>query len=365
MSDPREGRKVAVVLFNLGGPDSLKAVRPFLFNLFRDRAIIGLPAIARLPLAALVAFTRNKEASGNYAHMGGSTPLLRETQAQAQALEAALAGAGRPGDEVKAFIAMRYWTPFTEDAAREVAAWGPDEVVLLPLYPQFSTTTTASSLMAWRRAYKGPGRSRTVCCWPTLDGLIQAHADHLVGVWEGAGKPDGLRLLFSAHGLPERVIEAGDPYQWQVERTCAAVVDRVRGRLGGESGVVDWRVCYQSRVGPLKWIGPSTPEAIETAAGEGMGVMITPIAFVSEHVETLVELDRDYSELAESLDAPHYLRVPALGVAQTFIAGLAEMVHRALRRDDDVESDSEVRICPAEFGRCPARFGQKSAQARV
>ncbi|MBE7218744.1 MAG: ferrochelatase [Caulobacteraceae bacterium] len=365
MSEARRGRKVAVVLFNLGGPDSLEAVRPFLFNLFKDPAIVGLPAIARLPLAALISFTRNKEASANYAHMGGSTPLLRETEAQARALEAALEAGDTAGDEVRAFIAMRYWAPFTEATAREVAAWGPDEIVLLPLYPQYSTTTTGSSLAAWTRAYSGPGRTRTVCCWPTLDGLVQAHADHLVEVWEAAGRPDGLRLLFSAHGLPERVIEAGDPYQWQVERTCAAVVDRVRGRLGGDSGVVDWRVCYQSRVGPLKWIGPSTPEAIETATGEGMGVMVTPIAFVSEHVETLVELDRDYSELAESLGAEHYLRVPALGVAEKFIEGLADVVRRALRREAEVESDGAVRICPAEFGRCPARLAQAPAQARA
>ena len=355
-------RRVAVVLFNLGGPDSLKAVRPFLFNLFKDPAIIGLPLAARLPLAALIATTRRKEASANYAHMGGASPLLRETQAQADALTAALAA---DGDEVRSFLAMRYWKPFTETAAREVAAFAPDEIVLLPLYPQFSTTTSASSLAAWTRAYKGPGRVRTVCCWPVLDGLVQAHADHIVRVWEDAGRPDGVRLLFSAHGLPEKIIKDGDPYQWQVEQTCQAVVERVTGRLGGAGGVVDWRVCYQSRVGPLAWIGPSTPEAIEAACTDGMGVIITPIAFVSEHVETLVELDRDYAELAEGLGCAHYLRVPAVGVTEAFITGLAGAVRRALARPADVESDGSPRICPAAFGRCPATRSAAPAEARI
>lgn len=356
------GRRVAVVLFNLGGPDSLKAVRPFLFNLFRDPAIIGLPAVARLPLAALIATTRRKEASENYAHMGGASPLLRESQAQADALAAVLSG---EGDEVRCFLAMRYWKPFTEETAREVAAWSPDEVVLLPLYPQFSTTTTGSSLAAWTRAYRGPGRVSTVCCYPTLDGLTQAHADHIVRVWEEAGSPPGLRLLFSAHGLPEKIIADGDPYQWQVERTCEAVVERVTGRLGGDEGVLDWRVCYQSRVGPLKWIGPSTPEAIEAAATEGLGVIVTPIAFVSEHVETLVELDRDYAALADKLGCPHYLRVPAVGVASAFIDGLAAAVGRALGRPPEVESDGAVRVCPTQFGRCPARRELAPADARI
>ena len=355
-------RKVAVVLFNLGGPDSLKAVRPFLFNLFRDPAIIGLPAVARLPLAALIATTRTKEASANYAHMGGASPLLRESQAQADALAAVLAA---DGDEVRCFLAMRYWKPFTEDTARAVAAFAPDEVVLLPLYPQFSTTTTGSSLAAWTRAYQGPGQVRTVCCYPTLDGLLQAHADHIVRVWEEAGAPEGLRLLFSAHGLPEKIIQGGDPYQWQVERTCEAVVERLTGRLGGDTGVIDWRVCYQSRVGPLKWIGPSTPEALETAAQEGLGVIVTPIAFVSEHVETLVELDRDYAELADKLGCPHYLRVPAVGVAGAFIDGLAAAVRRALQRPAEVEADGVVRVCPVEFGRCPARRALAPAEAHA
>ena len=348
---PVEGhgrRRVAVVLFNLGGPDGPEAVRPFLYNLFNDPAIIGLPWPARPLLAALISSRREAEAGANYALMGGASPLLRETEAQARALEAATAS---DDDEVRAFIAMRYWSPFTEAVAREVAAWRPDEVVLLPLYPQFSTTTSASSLKIWARRYRGPGRVRTVCCFPELDGLVEGYARSILGVWEAAGRPAGVRVLFSAHGLPEQVIRRGDPYQWQVERTAAATAARLASLWDGP---LDWRVCYQSRVGPLKWIGPSTPDAIADAVGDGLGVLLAPIAFVSEHVETLVELDREYAELAEGLHAPHYLRAPTVSVRPDFIAGLAAVVRRALARVGGVESDGGARLCPARWTRCPA-----------
>jgi ferrochelatase len=195
-------RRVAVVLFNLGGPDSPKAVRPFLFNLFRDPAIISLPGPARLAVAALISTTRAKSARANYAVMGGASPLLRETEAQAEALRAELIRAA-PGIEAEVFVAMRYWKPFVDQTAKAVERFAPDEVVLLPLYPQFSTTTTASSLSAWTRAYRGPGEVRAVCCYPDEAGLVEAHATKIEQAWEKAGRPENLRLLFSAHGLPE------------------------------------------------------------------------------------------------------------------------------------------------------------------
>ena len=349
MSAPR--RKVAVVLFNLGGPDSLDAVQPFLFNLFNDPAIIGLPWPARPLLARLISTRRNAEASANYALMGGASPLLRETEAQARALEAAMGAVGPEGDEVRAFLAMRYWRPFTEDCAAEVAAWAPDEVVLLPLYPQFSTTTTGSSLKIWARRYRGPGRVRTVCCFPELAGLVEGYARSIARTWDAAGRPQSVRVLFSAHGLPEQVIKRGDPYQWQVEQTAARTAARLAPLWDGP---LDWSVCYQSRVGPLKWIGPSTPDAVTAAVGEGKGVLLCPIAFVSEHVETLVELDREYAELAHKLHAPHYLRAPTVSVMPDFIRGLAEVVERALLRPGGVESHDGARICPARWTRCPA-----------
>lgn len=342
-------KKLAVVLFNLGGPDGPRAVRPFLFNLFRDPAIIGAPALIRYPLAALISTTREKMAKANYAIMGGGSPLLPETKKQAQALETALATA-LPGVEAKCFIAMRYWHPLTGETARQVAAFAPDEVVLLPLYPQFSTTTTGSSLKAWRKTYKGSGFETTVCCYPTDGGLVDAHARMIRETWEKAGSPTNIRLLFSAHGLPEKVILAGDPYQKQIEATAAAVAAKLPAGI-------DWTVCYQSRVGPLKWIGPSTDEEIRRAGAEGKGVMITPIAFVSEHVETLVELDHEYADLAKDVGAAPYVRVPALGGAPEFIDGLVGAVRNALGKLAGSVAPACGWRCGAEWSKCPRREG--------
>lgn len=332
--------RLAVVLFNLGGPDGQDAVRPFLANLFRDPAIIGAPALIRYPLAELIARRREAAAKANYRRMGGGSPLLPETERQAAALEAALAPAA---STVRVFVAMRYWKPFSAETAREVAAFAPDEIVLLPLYPQFSATTSASSLKAWRQAYRGIGRTRTICCYPSATGFVEAHAKAIRQRWETGGRPDRVRLLFSAHGLPERVVAGGDPYQAQVEATAAAVAAAV-------PELPDWRVCYQSRVGPLKWIGPSTESEIRQAGAEGLGVVVSPIAFVSEHVETLVELDHDYALVAEAAGCAPYLRVPALGVETAFIAGLADAVLRALQ--------GPAATSPAGPWRCPDRFGK-------
>ena len=337
--------RVAVVLFNLGGPDGPKAVRPFLFNLFRDPAIISLPAVMRLPLAAAISSGRAKAARANYALMGGASPLLPETRAQAAALEAELRRA-RPELEVKVFVAMRYWRPLAAETAREVAAFGPDEIVLLPLYPQYSTTTTASSLADWAKAYKGTGRSRAVCCYPTARGLAMAHAAAIRQVWEAGGRPSNIRLLFSAHGLPQRVIDAGDPYQAQVSATAQAAAV-----LLPEIG--EWEVSYQSRVGRLKWLEPSTEDAIRQAAADGKGVLVCPIAFVSEHVETLVELDHDYARLARSLGISTYLRARTPGVAASFIEALARAALDSLGRE--AAKPFGPWLCPAGLGKCAAR----------
>ncbi|HEX8569249.1 MAG TPA: ferrochelatase [Caulobacteraceae bacterium] len=341
-------RRVAVVLFNLGGPDGPDAVCPFLFNLFNDPAIIGLPALFRTPLARLISSRREETAKANYAIMGGGSPLLPETRKQAEALDAELARRLRDA-EARCFIAMRYWKPFVEDAAAEVAAWGPDEIVLLPLYPQFSTTTTGSSLQAWEKAYRGPGRARAVCCYPDQPGFVDAYADAVRLTWEQAGRPENVRLLFSAHGLPEKVVKGGDPYQAQVEATAAVVL----ARLAPWSP--EWEICYQSRVGPLKWIGPATDDCVRAAGAEGKGVLLAPIAFVSEHVETLVELDHEYRALADASGVPVYLRAPTVSVMHSFIAGLAETVTAALARPPATETACGGRWCDARWSRCPAR----------
>lgn len=338
--------RLAVVLFNLGGPDRPESVRPFLYNLFRDPAIIGLPAFARYPLAALIAATRNKTATANYAVMGGASPLLPETEAQARALAGALK-AKAPGVEARVFIAMRYWSPLAKETARELAAFAPDEVVLLPLYPQYSTTTTASSLKDFKRAYRGPGALREVCCYPTAPGLVTAFADAIRDTWERAGKPSNIRLLFSAHGLPQKIVDDGDPYRAQVEATAAAIAARI-------PELADWRISFQSRVGPLKWLEPSTRAEVRRAGADGKGLLVAPIAFVSEHVETLVELDHEYAHLARQVGAEPYLRAPTPGVRQPFIDDLA----RAVLAAGGGTNPYGPWLCPAGLAQCACRRGE-------
>lgn len=343
-------RRVAIILFNLGGPDSLAAVRPFLFNLFNDKAIIGAPQPLRFLLAQLISHTRAKQAKANYALMGGRSPILAETQTQAKALEATMTR--RVGNVTfKCFPAMRYWKPFVKDAANAAEAWGATDAILLPLYPQFSSTTTASSLRAWKSASALP--CSTVCCYPAGASFAQAHADAILTAWRNAGSPQHPRVLFSAHGLPQRVIDRGDPYQWQVEQSVAAV----RALLPQ-----DWeaRVCYQSRVGPLKWIAPSTAEAIRLAGQDGVGVIVCPIAFVCEHIETLVELDIEYAQLARDLKLPFYLRAAAPGSAPKFIEALADLAERALAAPGRTQSENGGRLCPGQWGKCPQRLSRSA-----
>jgi protoporphyrin/coproporphyrin ferrochelatase len=329
--------RTAVVLMNLGGPDSLQAVQPFLFNLFSDPAIVRLPALLRLPLAWVISSRRARVAREIYARLGGGSPLLAHTEAQARALEAALG----PGH--RCFVAMRYWHPMSAETAREVAEWGPDKIVCLPLYPQFSTTTTASSLAAWRVVAAHCGVDRpidAICCYPCEQGFVEALAGLIGPVLDLASSYERPpRLLLTAHGLPERIVRAGDPYRDQVELTAAAVIAAL-DRPG-----VDWRVCYQSRVGPLKWIGPATDEEIRRAGRDGVPLVVAPISFVSEHSETLVELDLDYRHLAEAVGVPAYHRVPTVGVEPSFIQALAALVRRT-------RTSNRVGLCIPGEGRC-------------
>lgn len=343
--------KTAVVLFNLGGPDSPEAVRPFLYNLFNDPAILQLPSPFRSLLATLISRRRNKVAQEIYGHIGGKSPILEQTRDQAEALEKALAV--DPGD-VRCFVAMRYWRPFTAETVRDVAAWSPDRVVLLPLYPQFSTTTTASSLAEWQRVATRAGLtvpSHIVCCYPADQHFVESFTDGLrTCLAEVRQENFGLepRVLFSAHGLPKRVIERGDPYAWQVKQTAAAIVDAL-----GESEL-DWLVTYQSRVGRLEWIGPATEAELRRAGGDKRPVVVVPLSFVSEHSETLVELDIEYRATALAAGVPFYSRVPAPCVDDSFIQGLAEIVRGALDRAASGPcSAAGERLCPGEFGACP------------
>jgi ferrochelatase len=309
--------KIAIILFNLGGPDSLEAVQPFLRNLFGDPAILRVPSFIRRPLASFLASRRAPKARAIYDQIGGSSPILGQTEAQARALEAALGSQ----DEWRGYVCMRYWHPMTEAVVRSVERFKPDRIVLLPLYPQFSTATTASSFQAWNDTAKFKVPTKTVTDYPTEPGFIAASVALLKeGLVKAGDHPK--RVLFSAHGLPERVIKAGDPYQGQVEQTAKAIADTIGG--------LDWSVCYQSRVGPLKWIGPSTDAEVARAAADKVSVVLYPLSFVSEHSETLVELDIEYRHLAEKVGVPVYVRVPTVGTHPLFIAGLARLVRDAL-----------------------------------
>ena len=336
--------KTAVVLFNLGGPDTPAAVQPFLFNLFNDKAIIGLPNPFRRLLASFISRRRATKAQAIYDEIGGKSPILENTQAQADALQAALSAHG----EVKIFIAMRYWHPMTEEVVEDVKNYAPDHIILLPLYPQYSTTTTGSSVKEWHAQANKQGLrtpTTTICCYPTQADFIAAHAQ-LVSTYVNEAKKFGEpRVLFSAHGLPEKVIKRGDPYQWQVEQTTKQIVEKLM--------LVDAVNCYQSRVGPMKWIGPSTEHELLRAAKDKVPVVLVPIAFVSEHSETLVELDIEYAELAHGAGMDHYYRVPTLSVQAHFIAALADICLKQTPQTCP-KSDTGARICPKNFTQCPS-----------
>lgn len=319
--------KTAILLFNLGGPDGPEAVEPFLRNLFSDKAIITLPAILRLPLARFIAGRRAPIAREIYHQIGGGSPIVAETLKQARALETLL------GDDFKTFIAMRYWHPFSDGAAAAVKAYNPDRIVLLPLYPQYSTTTTGSSFDDWMRAAKKASLtqpSARIGCYPTQTGFVSAMAAMIRAAMDGARSDISYRLLLSAHGLPKKIIASGDPYQKQVEASGAAIVAAL------DMPGLETQVCYQSKVGRLEWIGPSTDDEIRRAGRDGKGVVIAPLAFVSEHSETLVELDIEYRKLAEECAVPDYRRAATVGTHPDFIAGLAELVRQA-QQDDMVQ----------------------------
>lgn len=347
-------KKIAVILFNLGGPDGPEAVAPFLCNLFSDPRILRVPGFIRPWLAGLIAKKRAPVAQEIYQQLGGGSPILPNTEAQAQALQQALADCGA----VKCFIVMRYWHPRADAVVRELVAYAPDEVVLLPLYPQFSTTTVESSLVDFQDAVTAhpaarqagwSQRMKSLCCYPQQDGFIAALAVATQAAYHEAKQHGTPRVLFSAHGLPEKIIKSGDPYQWQCEQTALALV---RALALPE---LDWVNCYQSRVGPLKWIGPATEAEIERAGHDKVPVVLVPIAFVSEHSETLVELDIEYRELAEKYGVPFYARVPTVSAAPAFISGLAALVRQALASERALVCPNGKRLCPAQWAGCPAR----------
>ena len=315
--------KLGVVLFQLGGPDSLESIQPFLYNLFCDPDIIDFPfaRIARQPLAKLISTRRAKHVAHHYAEIGGKSPILEFTQRQATALEREL----RRDLDARVVVAMRYWHPFTEAAITQMAAHAPGELVLLPLYPQYSKTTTGSSLNEWNRRFLPNGWNPRV---HIVSEFYQdtAYIDAVVAAVEASLRemddPAHADIIFSAHSVPLSVIQQGDPYQRQIEHTVDLVWQQ--GRWPARR-----HLCYQSKVGASKWLRPSMHETIKNLAASGSKhVLVVPISFVSDHVETLHEIDIEHREQARSLGIEEYRMMPGLNDSAAFITALANLVRR-------------------------------------
>ena len=328
----------AVVLFNLGGPDSLAAVEPFLTNLFSDPDIFRVPLgwLLQKPLARYIARRRAPEAAEGYRAIGGHSPLLENTMTQALALQQELnantAVRVAAGDRVQApthdsydvFVCMRYWQPRAAAVVEQLKSGGYQNLVLLPLYPQYSVTTTGSSYNEFMRACRAAGYAPSVHLihdWYQQPDYQQAIVESLRRALRELPDPDPARVecLFSAHGLPQKFVRAGDPYEQQIRATY----DAIRAQLGWPHTTL----CYQSRVGPLEWLRPYTDDVIRQKAAAGAKQMLVyPIAFVSDHIETLFELGITYAQLARELGVSHYRVVPALNAHPQLIGALRDLV---------------------------------------
>ncbi|HXP17293.1 MAG TPA: ferrochelatase [Terriglobales bacterium] len=324
MANPKP--RVGVVLFQLGGPDTPEAIEPFLFNLFCDPDIIDFPfaRLGRKPLAKLISTTRAKKVQHHYASIGGASPIRRFTELQARTLQSKLIADGL---DARCFVAMRYWHPFTSEAIAQVRAAGCDEVVLLPLYPQYSSTTTGSSLNEWERLFQEDIPAHCVESFYHhpfyLDALVEK-VDEALARFPGRDQPE---IVFSAHSVPVAVIEKGDPYQHQIEETVGRLM-----RRGGWSN--RHRLCYQSKVGASKWLQPSLRRTIRDLATERVrDLCVVPIAFVSDHVETLAEIDHEAREQAAALGIRQFEMTSGLNDSPTFIAALADLVEGVLDVD--------------------------------
>jgi len=334
--------KKAIILFNLGGPDNLDAVEPFLFNLFNDPSIINLPGLFRYPLAKFIAKKRAPISKAIYAKMGGKSPILEETQRQAKAIEKSLE---EEKDEYKCFIVMRCWNPRAKEIIKKVKEFNPNQIILLPLYPQYSNATSGSSIKEWLDLCKIENintETKIICCYPTEKDFILSHVNLIKEKIELEKLAETI-LIFSAHGLPVNKIKDGDPYQWQVEHTVKELVKKLA------INNLNYILSYQSRIGPLKWIGPSTEKIIKEEAKKQKIIIVVPVAFVSEHSETLVELDIEYKKLAVENGSKEYIRIPALTCAQDFINSLKSSILKIIKS----ERFTSTVNCPNKFTKCP------------
>jgi ferrochelatase len=334
-------RRTGVVLFQLGGPDTLDAIEPFLFNLFCDPDIIDFPfaRIGRKPLAKLISSTRARKVQHHYATIGGGSPIRRFTEQQARALQRTLVAGGL---DARCFVAMRYWHPFTAEAIEQLRAAQCDEVVLLPLYPHYSSTTTGSSLNEWRRLFREDIPVHSIEPFYRHAVYLQALAEKIDEALARFTDPERPEIVFSAHSVPVAVIEKGDPYQRQIEETVELAM-----HCGGWPN--RYRLCYQSKVGASKWLQPSLHTTLRELAGEKDGeVCIVPISFVSDHVETLGEIDHEARAEAARLGIRKFEMTSGLNDSPTFIAALADLVGAAIGVEMGKERGAESLAAAAD-----------------
>ncbi|MDJ0843749.1 MAG: ferrochelatase [Crocosphaera sp.] len=321
--------RVGVLLLNLGGPEQLQDVRPFLFNLFSDPEIIRLPfPWLQKPLAWFISTARTNTSQENYRQIGGGSPLRKITEAQGEALEQQLAQAGQ---EANIYIGMRYWYPFTEEAIARIKRDRLRKLVILPLYPQFSISTSGSSFRVLEEMWEADPMLRQIeytliPSWYSHPKYLQAMADLIAQELDKSPHPDRIHIFFSAHGVPQSYVEeAGDPYQAEIE-ACTRLIMKTLNRPN------PYTLAYQSRVGPVEWLKPYTEDALHELGEQGVkDLLVVPISFVSEHIETLQEIDIEYREVAEEAGITHFLRVPALNTHPLFIDALADLVTHSLQ----------------------------------
>jgi protoporphyrin/coproporphyrin ferrochelatase len=347
--------KVGVLLLNLGGPERIQDVGPFLYNLFSDPEIIRLPIPAlQKPLAWLISTLRSGKSKTAYRAIGGGSPLRRITEQQARELQSSLR---QRGVEATSYVAMRYWHPFTESAVADIKADGIDEVVVLPLYPQFSISTSGSSFRELQRLRQGDPAFRRlpircIRSWYDHPGYIDAMAGLIAREIRECGNPAQAHVFFSAHGVPKSYVEeAGDPYQKEIQACAALIMQRLEALLGHGN---PFTLAYQSRVGPVEWLKPYTEDALRELGARGVeDLVVVPISFVSEHIETLEEIDIEYRELAEESGIGHFRRVPAMDTDPTFIGGLADLVQQAMagpevNLDQAAQLPTKVKLYPQD-----------------
>ena len=343
--------RVGVLLLNLGGPEKQEDVQPFLFNLFSDPEIIRIPFPAlQKPLAWFISSRRAKTSQANYAEIGGGSPLRRITEEQGTALKQKLE---ERGEEAEVYVGMRYWHPFTEEAIAQIKKDDVEKLVVLPLYPQYSVSTTGSSFRLLEQIWKddaqlSPIDYTLIPSWYSRPGYVRAMAGLIRAELEKVPNRENAHIFFSAHGVPASYVEEfGDPYQKEIEHCTDLIMQEL-------SVSNDFTLAYQSRVGPIEWLQPYTEDAIEELAEKGVkDLVVVPISFVSEHIETLQEIDIEYRELAEEAGINGFYRVPALDTDETFITDLADMVDEALDTKPVLFSDLEkpqkkVKIYPQD-----------------